>query len=146
MYKRQNYYNTFKDGDLTISFNENMRSYLYDMFGGVKYQIDISEEPGSRIKNLTKMDGTPISDTDTLILAVNNYRANSQLLTYGSVFSEEKGDVLPKLLEKDVMAGEAVRGMIGKWIVEKNNGVIQPELSNNWEIIGTNCMKRQRSL
>lgn len=133
-----NYYNTFKDGDLTISFNENMRSYLYDMFGGVKYQIDISEEPGSRIKNLTKMDGTPISDTDTLILAVNNYRANSQLLTYGSVFSEEKGDVLPKLLEKDVMAGEAVRGMIGKWIVEKNNGVIQPELSNNWEIIGTN--------
>ncbi len=133
-----NYYNTFKDGDLTISFNENMRSYLYDMFGGVKYQIDISEEPGSRIKNLTKMDGMPISDTDTLILAVNNYRANSQLLTYGSVFSEEKGDVLPKLLEKDVMAGEAVRGMIGKWIVEKNNGVIQPELSNNWEIIGTN--------
>lgn len=133
-----NYYNTFKDGDLTISFNENMRSYLYDMFGGVKYQIDISEEPGSRIKNLTKMDGTPISDTDTLILAVNNYRANSQLLTYGSVFSEEEGDVLPKLLEKDVMAGEAVRGMIGKWIVEKNNGVIQPELSNNWEIIGTN--------
>ena len=133
-----NYYNTFKDGDLTISFNENMRSYLYDMFGGVKYQIDISEEPGSRIKNLTKMDGTPISDTDTLILAVNNYRANSQLLTYGSVFSEEKGDVLPKLLEKDVMAGEAVRGMIGKWIVEKNNGVIRPELSNNWEITGTN--------
>lgn len=132
------YYNTYKDGDLTISFNENMRSYLYDMFGGVKYQIDISEESGNRIKNLTRMDGTPITDTDTLTLAVNNYRANSQLLTYGSVYSEEKGDVLPKLLEKDVMAGEAVRSMIGKWITEKNNGVIQPELSNNWEIIGTN--------
>ncbi len=132
------YYNTYKDGDLTISFNENMRSYLYDMFGGVKYQIDISKEPGSRIQNLTRMDGTPIADTDTLVLAVNNYRANSQLLTYGSVFSEEKGDTLPKLLEKDVMAGEAVRGMIGKWIIEKNNGVIQPELSGNWEIIGNN--------
>ncbi len=132
------YYNTYKDGDLTISFNENMRSYLYDMFGGVKYQIDISKEPGSRIQNLTRMDGTPIADTDTLVLAVNNYRANSQLLTYGSVFSEEKGDTLPKLLEKDVMAGEAVRGMIGKWIIEKNNGVIQPELSGNWEITGNN--------
>ena len=132
------YYNTYKDGDLTIYFNENMRSYLYDMFGGVKYQIDISKEPGSRIQNLTRMDGTPIADTDTLVLAVNNYRANSQLLTYGSVFSEEKGDTLPKLLEKDVMAGEAVRGMIGKWIIEKNNGVIQPELSGNWEIIGNN--------
>lgn len=133
-----NYFNTYKDGDLTISFNEDMRSYLYDMFDGVKYQIDISKEPGSRIQNLTRMDGTPIKDTDTLTLAVNNYRANSQLLTYGSVFSEEKGDTLPKLLEKDVMAGEAVRSMIGKWIIEKNQGVIQPQLSNNWEIIGTN--------
>lgn len=132
------YYNTYKEGDLTISFNETMRSYLYDMFDGVRYQIDISKEPGSRIQNLTRMDGTPVKDTDTLVLAVNNYRANSQLLTYGSVFSEEKGDVLPKLLEKDVMAGEAVRGMIGKWIIEKNNGVIQPELSDNWEIIGNN--------
>lgn len=133
-----NYYNTYKDGDLTISFNEDMRSYLYDMFDGVKYQIDISKEPGSRIQNLTRMDGTPIKDADTLTLAVNNYRANSQLLTYGSVFSEEKGDTLPKLLEKDVMAGEAVRSMIGKWIIEKNQGVIQPQLSNNWEIIGVN--------
>lgn len=132
------YYNTYQDGDLTISFQENMRSYLYDMFDGVRYQIDISKEPGSRIRNLTRMDGTPVADTDKLVLAVNNYRANSQLLTYGSVFSEEKGDELPKLLEKDVMAGEAVRSMIGKWIVEKNQGVIQPELSGNWEITGTN--------
>lgn len=129
------YYNTYKDGDLTISFNEEMRSYLYDMFGGVKYKIDISKEPGSRIQDLTRMDGTEIRDTDTLVLAVNNYRANSQLLTYGSVFSE--GEELPKLLEKDTMAGEAVRSMIGKWITEKNNGVIRPELSNNWEIVGT---------
>ncbi len=132
-----NYYNTYQEGDLTISFNENMRSYLYDMFAGVNYQVDISKEPGNRIQNLTRTDGTAIKDTDTLVLAVNNYRASSQLLTYGSVYSEEKGDTLPKLLEKDVMAGETVRGMISKWIVEKNNGVISPVVSNNWEIIGT---------
>lgn len=133
-----NYYNTYKDGDLTISFNEDMRSYLYDMFGGVKYEINISKKPGSRIENLTRMDGTKIKDTDKLVIAVNNYRANSQLLTYGSVYSKENGDTLPKLLEKDVMAGESVRGMIGKWITEKNNGIIYPVLSGNWKITGNN--------
>lgn len=133
-----NYYNTYKDGDLTISFNENMRSYLYDMFGGVKYEINISKEPGHRIENLTRMDGTPIKDTDKLTIAVNNYRANSQLLTYGSVYSKENGDTLPKLLEKDVMAGKQVREMIADWITVKNKGVITPEVSNNWKITGNN--------
>lgn len=133
-----NYYNTYKEGDLTISFNENMRSYLYDMFGGVKYEINISKEPGKRIENLTRMDGTPIKDTDKLTIAVNNYRASSQLLTYGSVYFKENGDTLPKLLEKDVKAGKQVREMIADWITVKNNGVIRPELSNNWKITGNN--------
>lgn len=132
------YYNTYRDGDLTISFNEDMRSYFYDMFAGVKYDINISKKPGKRIENLTRMDGTKIRDTDKLTVAVNNYRASSQLLTYGSVYSEEKGDTLPKLLEKDIMAGETVRSMIGKWITEKNKGVIYPELSGNWKITGNN--------
>lgn len=129
------YYNTFKEGDLTISFNPNMRSYLYDMFGGVDYKIDISKEAGNRIVDLTK-DGKPIEDTDEFTIAVNNYRAGSALLTYGAVYSKENGDTLPVLLEKDVNAGEAVRSMIGRWIVERNGGTIMPELSGNWEVIG----------
>lgn len=47
-----NYYNTYNPKDLTISFNENVRGFNYDMFSGVDYQIDISEKPGNRIKNL----------------------------------------------------------------------------------------------
>ena len=133
-----NYYNTYKDGDLTISFNENMRSYLYDMFGGVKYEINISKEAGNRIENLTRMDGTPIKDTDKLTIAVNNYRASSQLLSYGEVYSKENGDTLPKLLEKDVNAGKTVRDMIADWIIVKNNGVITPVVSGNWKITGNN--------
>ncbi|MCI6277684.1 MAG: 5'-nucleotidase C-terminal domain-containing protein [Clostridium sp.] len=74
------YYNTYKDGDLTISFNENIRGYNYDMFSGVRYDVDISKEPGNRITNLTWMDGTPVKDNETFDIAVNNYRSNSQLL------------------------------------------------------------------
>lgn len=130
------YYNTFKPGDLTISFNETIRGYNYDMFSGVKYDVDISKEPGSRIVNLTRMNGTAIKDDDVLTLAVNNYRSNSQLSSYGPVYKE--GEALPKTLEKDVLNGAAVRDLIGKYIVEVKKGVIKPEYDNNWKVIGNN--------
>lgn len=47
------YYNTYQPDDLTISFNEEIQAYNYDMFEGVNYEIDIANPPGSRIKNLT---------------------------------------------------------------------------------------------
>ena len=44
------YYNTWKPGDLTISFNPEIRAYQYDMFAGVNYDINVANEPGSRIE------------------------------------------------------------------------------------------------
>ena len=129
------YYNEFKDRDLTISFDPNIRAYNYDMFSGVKYDIDISEKVGNRIKNLTKMDGTLINDTDVFTLAVNNYRANSHLTTYGSIF--EEGEELPKILEIDVRGDiGGVRELIGDYIANVKAGLITAEVDNNWRIIG----------
>ena len=73
-----NYYNTYNPKDLTISFNENVRGFNYDMFSGVDYQIDISEKPGNRIKNLkwTKT-GKEVKDNEVFVIAVNNYRVNT---------------------------------------------------------------------
>ncbi len=109
------YFNTFQDGDLTISFNPDVRSYLYDIFGGVRYEIDISEPPGSRIKNITLPDGSPLDPDGEYLVATNNYRANTQLLAYGDIYSEEDG--LPELLEKDIK-GElgGIRELIGDYI------------------------------
>ena len=131
------YYNTYKDGDLTISFNPEMRGYLYDMFSGIKYEINISKEPGQRIENLTRMDGTEIKDDDVLVVAVNNYRANSQLLTYGEIY-EEGVDELPVLLEMDVR-GElgGIRELIVDYIANVKGGELEvPELTGNWKITG----------
>ncbi|MFQ7640122.1 MAG: 5'-nucleotidase C-terminal domain-containing protein [Enterocloster sp.] len=129
------YYNTWKPKDLTISFNPDMRAYQYDMFAGVNYEINIANEPGSRIQNLTWPDGTPVKDEDVFTIAVNNYRASSQLLTAGEVYKE--GDALPKLLEIDVR-GEVggVRELIGLYINEVKGGVLTPSLDNNWKIVG----------
>lgn len=131
------YYNTYKPGDLTISFSEDMRAYNYDMFQGVNYEINIANEVGSRIENLTWPDGTPVEDDDTFTIAVNNYRANSQLLTVGEVFQE--GGELPVLLEMDVKGDiGGVRELIGQYISEVKGGTISPETDNNWKITGNN--------
>ncbi len=141
------YFNTVKDGDLTISFDQNIRFYNYDMFDGVTYNIDVTKEPGNRIVNLKK-NGAEVKDEDTLLVAINNYRASSHLLKYGVVFQE--GDDLPKKIgaSEDLQYGLGdgrIRDLIGKYIVEEKNGVITPEVEMNWSIIGNDWNKDYRA-
>ena len=128
------YYNTFQPGDLTISFSPDIRAYNYDMFAGVNYEVNIANEPGNRIENLTWPDGTPVADDEEFDLAVNNYRANSQLLAPCEIF--EEGD-MPTLLEMDVRGDiGGVRELIRDYIINVKGGTITPECDNNWKITG----------
>ncbi len=131
------YYNTLKEGDLTISFDPDKRYYNNDAFLGVNYKINISKEPGNRIEDLTLEDGRELKDDDTVTIAVSNYRATSHLLTYGPVYSEEKGDTLPKLLDKEVHAGAPIRELIVLWFTEDHyHGIVTPDRAYNWELTG----------
>ncbi|MDK2808826.1 MAG: 2,3-cyclic-nucleotide 2-phosphodiesterase / 3-nucleotidase / 5-nucleotidase [Clostridiales bacterium] len=138
------YYNTYQDGDLTLSFNPDIRGYNYDMFTGVNYEVNVSKPVGSRIENLKRADGSKIKSTDKIIVAVNNYRASSQLLSYGPIFKE--GEALPVVLEKDV-AGNigGVRELIGDYIKNVKGGTITPTLSHNWKVTGTNWDKEKHA-
>lgn len=128
------YFNTFRPGDLTVSFNPAWHDYNYDMFEGIRYEVNIACEPGSRIQNLTWPDGTPVRDDDVFDIAVNNYRANSQLLTPGFLY---EADDMPILLERDVH-GEigGIRELIRDYIVNVRGGVITPECNDNWRLVG----------
>lgn len=129
-----NYYNQYQPGDLTISFNPDVRAYNYDMFAGVNYDIDISKPAGERIVNLTWPDGTPVKDDESFEVAVNNYRANSHLLAPGEIF---EADDMPELLEIDVRGDVGgVRELIREYIAAVKNGVLTPGVDNNWKIIG----------
>lgn len=124
------YYNTYKDGDVTVSFNENIRGYNYDMFAGVTYDIDISKEPGSRITNL-KLNGQPIKDDQIYKLAVNNYRfgtlVNLKLATKEDVYYDSY----------DIYQDNGrIRTLIAQYIQEVGKGKIGPKVDNNWKIIG----------
>lgn len=147
------YYNTYTPGDLTVSFNENIRGYNYDMFSGINYNIDISKpvvptdtvNPGSphlhfatsRIVNLTKEDGTPVRDSDVFKLAVNNYR-------YSTVLNPMFGDKIKVIYKSDEVLGD--KGRIRELIVEyiNKNKTITNYIENNWKLIGTNWSEKDR--
>ncbi len=118
------YYNTFKPGDVNISFNPNIRGYNYDMFQGVEYKVDVSKPEGERIVDL-KYKGEAIKDEDTFKLAINNYRYGG-LKNMGIISGEPYFESDPKSL----------RSYIADYIREK--GEISPEFDNNWEVIGAN--------
>lgn len=115
-------YNQWKPGDINISFDPNYPGYLYDMFGGVEYEINLSRPKGQRIENVM-FRGRPLQDDDVLTLAVNNYRYSSAIKA------------------KNLAAGKcewespnSVRDMIVEYI--GRNSPIEPETDNNWRITG----------
>lgn len=75
-----------------------------------------------------------MKDEDVFSLAVNNYRAGTQLLTPGEIFQEGN---LPVLLEMDVH-GEigGVRELIREYIIHVKGGVLSPECDDSWTITG----------
>ncbi|MEA4972706.1 MAG: 5'-nucleotidase C-terminal domain-containing protein [Candidatus Metalachnospira sp.] len=115
-------YNQWQEGDLSISFNPEKPGYLYDMFAGVDYEIDLSQPAGSRIKNVM-FHGAPLKDDQTLTLAVNNYRYSSALKTYKLVSAKKEWE-----------SSNSIRDMLVAYIKEK--GSISPEVDNNWKIVG----------
>ena len=120
------FFKTWEPGDVTIAFDSSVRYYL-----------DISKQPGNRIQNLTWMDGRPVEDDDSFVVAVNNYRATTQLLAYADIFKE--GDELPKLLEIDVRGDVGgVRELLGEYIRTVKGGTIEPHVDNNWKLVGNN--------
>ena len=131
------FFKTWEKQDVTLAFDPSVRYYLYDAFAGVKYDLDVSKEPGNRIQNLTWMNGKPVQDTDSFVVAVNNYRATTQLLTYADIFAP--GDELPQLLEIDVRGDVGgVRELLGEYIRTVKGGTIEPHVDNNWKIVGNN--------
>jgi 2',3'-cyclic-nucleotide 2'-phosphodiesterase (5'-nucleotidase family) len=135
-----NYYNQFKDGDLTISFNPNVRGYNYDMFSGIQYKIDISKPAGSRIIDAT-IDWAPIDDNKVYRLAVNNYR-------FGTLLSNKWITAEDKFYDSTEKLGDAgrVRDLIIKYVDEVKNNKLYAHVDNNWKLIGYKIPDSEKNL
>lgn len=115
-------YNQWQPGDLSISFDPEYPGYLYDMFAGVDYEIDLSKPKGERIQNVI-FKGEPLADDQQLTLAVNNYRYSSALKSAGLVEGKREWE-----------SSNSIRDMLVAYISEQ--GTITPEVDNNWKIVG----------
>ncbi|MEK5032217.1 5'-nucleotidase C-terminal domain-containing protein [Paenibacillus sp. FSL R7-0302] len=116
------HFRQWQPGDTEIAADPEVPSYLYDMFAGINYQIDISQPVGQRIIHLAYR-GRTLADTDTLQLAVNNYRYSSMLKASGLVSAV-------KHWESDC----SVRELLVHYIRERQT--IIPEVDHNWSIVG----------
>ena len=125
-----NYYNLFKDGDLTISFNPSVRGYNYDMFSGINYQVDVSKPTGSKIVNAT-IKGQPIDDAKVYKMAVNNYRYGTLLTNKWITDADKAYDSFAELGDKG-----RIRDLIVKYVEVVKNGKVTPTIDNNWKLIG----------
>lgn len=136
------YYNTFKEGDLNVSFNPNIRMYNYDMFSGVRYEIDISKEAGSRITNLRYRTGHAVKDTDEIYLTVNNYRCDSVLLA--TLFAGEEN--VEVVYDNSTETVSNIRELMADYIQNVKGGVIRPEVDKNWKLIGYKIDKQKEKV
>ncbi len=124
-------------GHVTIAFDSSVRYYLYDAFEGVNYDLDVSKEPGNRIKNLKWPDGRPGEGRRHLCCGCEQLPCHHPAADLcGHLHRKAQ---LPKLLEIDVR-GDAggVRELLGEYIRTVKGGTIEPHVNNNWKIVGNN--------
>ena len=115
-------YNQWQPGDINISFDPEYPGFLYDMFAGVDYEIDLSRPKGERIVNVL-FQGEPLQDDQVLKLAVNNYRYSSCLKALNLVEGK-----------RDWESSNSIRDMIVEYF--KENSPVSPTVDNNWRITG----------
>ncbi|MCL6570265.1 MAG: bifunctional 2',3'-cyclic-nucleotide 2'-phosphodiesterase/3'-nucleotidase [Bacillus sp. (in: Bacteria)] len=112
------------------------RPYNYDVFDGIKYQIDVTKDArynsatgalanadSHRIINFTMMDGTPIADNQEFIVATNNYRASG-----GGGFPPLVGGKAQVVIDSPYENRQILMDYIS------DQGTVTPTADNNWKI------------
>jgi 2',3'-cyclic-nucleotide 2'-phosphodiesterase (5'-nucleotidase family) len=96
-------------------------AFNFDIAEGVTYDLDISKPVGQRIQNL-HFHGQPLSPTQKLRLAVNNYRVNGG----GGYTMYKQAPIVSQ-------SSEEIRNLIIDWV--ERHKQIPTEPTNNWRLL-----------
>ncbi|MDF2857170.1 MAG: cpdC [Neobacillus sp.] len=134
------YFNQSRPGDVTISFDQTRRASKYstnDFFGGITYEIDLTEPKGSRIKNIRKMDGTLIKPEDALTIGMNAYRMDF-LVSNGGPMAGRTFEKVWSSQDEDAFGDTegTIRRLAVRYLQEVKNRVYTATQPNNWKIVG----------
>ncbi len=132
------YFDTIQEGDKEYRYNAERKKSKYvtfDIFGGVKYNIDLRKPNGEKIVDLTLADGRPITDETKIKLGMNSYRFG-QLTKKGGIWA---GQTIPTLWESKVAMGSengTIQNMMVDYITNVKKGKIEGLSHNRWKIVG----------
>lgn len=132
------YFDTIQEGDKEYRYNAERKKSKYvtfDIFGGVKYNIDLRKLSGEKIVDLTLADGRPITDETKIKLGMNSYRFG-QLTKKGGIWA---GQTIPTLWESKVAMGSengTIQNMMVDYITNVKKGKIEGLSHNRWKIVG----------
>ena len=142
------YFNTTRPGDVTISFDKERRASKYsthDIFGGIRYTIDLTKDYGDRITNLTRLDGTQIKPEDNIKLGLNAYRMKALIGKGGPL----EGRVFEQIYstQDEAAYGEIegrIRNLAARYIKDVKNSVYNGKINNTWSIVGIDTESPER--
>lgn len=128
-------YNTFREGDINISFEPTRNEYKYstlDIFGSIKYEVDITNQFGNRIENLRYEDDTNILPDDKIKLAINKYRMDLLISDQGPL----KGQPLEPLWSSITALGQngTIRKFAESYIAKQTDQTYKYHFINRWHI------------
>ncbi len=133
-----NYFDTIQAGDTSYRYNPvrgKSKYVTFDIFGGVKYKIDLRNNEGNKVTGLMLANGIQITPEMKVKVGMNSYRFD-QLIKKGGIF---EGQQIPLVWSsKDVMGQEkgTIQNMMIDYIQNVKKGKIDGISHDRWEIIG----------
>ncbi|MGI8735497.1 MAG: bifunctional metallophosphatase/5'-nucleotidase [Pyrinomonadaceae bacterium] len=116
------YFRPYEPGKSPVDLvDDKIPAYNFDLAEGVEYEIDIRRPIGDRIQNL-RFRGKPLTPTQTLRLATNNYRVNGG----GGYKMYKDAPVVYR-------SSSEIRELIIDWV--ERNKRIPTTPTNNWKLI-----------
>ncbi|NIZ40050.1 5'-nucleotidase C-terminal domain-containing protein [Entomospira entomophila] len=131
------YFNQWKEGDLTISFEAQIPVYDYAMFGGVLYDINIAQPVGNRIERLRWPDGRSVQMNESLTVAIDDFKAKGFLEK--DLFAKDSSVQLIKDFTSGYQGDGRIRNLIIQYIQEHAQGIINNEINskdNDFRLVG----------
>ncbi len=111
--------------------NPDVRGYNYDMAQGLKYEIDLTKEPGNRIINIANLDGSEFDMEKVYSVTMNSYRYNG-----GGGHLEAAGVLAKGILQTDTTykSSDAMRDLMVEYL--KKVETWGPEdIEENWKLV-----------
>ncbi|VAW28664.1 5'-nucleotidase; 2',3'-cyclic-nucleotide 2'-phosphodiesterase; Putative UDP-sugar hydrolase, partial [hydrothermal vent metagenome] len=110
--------------------------YNFNSAAGIKYIVDVSKKPGSRITILSMTNGKPFDMNKMYTVAINSYQGNGG----GSTLTEGAGLSRKELAKRLISSSKKdIRYLMMQWIESQKE--LTPKALDDWKVIPEKWVK-----